>query len=285
MKIVIPTLGRVNNQVTYNSLPDKWKKEVTFVVQAHEYEQMKSIYGDQVLSLPEEIRTLAPTRTWIQQHFFKDRYWVFDDDLKFFIKDYVNDGKRKWASVDMTEKDFDEMIQHAHDFMDKGYAHGGCASNWIMPCPPKPGGGPGGGDDLYPFRSNFRQCTNCFFDGPNLPVIEWDRCPATEDMDGTLQLLFKGIPNIIFMRHRVNCSETNSDGGCSEYRTVDFHNESQKKFQALWPDYVKLKEKIVPSGPWKGQTKLNVEVAWKKVYNDGVKNNREVFQTLSEFMA
>ena len=197
MKIVIPTLGRVNNQVTYNSLPDKWKKEVTFVVQAHEYEQMKSIYGDQVLSLPEEIKTLAPTRTWIQQHFFKDRYWVFDDDLKFFIKDYVNDGKRKWASVDMTEKDFDEMIQHAHDFMDKGYAHGGCASNWIMPCPPKPGGGPGGGDDLYPFRSNFRQCTNCFFDGPNLPVIEWDRCPATEDMDGTLQLImnFMKCPN------------------------------------------------------------------------------------------
>ena len=88
-------------------------------------------------------------------------------------------------------------------------------------------------------------------------------------MDGTLQLLTEGIPNIIFMRHRVNCSETNSDGGCSIYRTVDFHNDSQKIFHALWPDYVKLKEKVVPSGPWKGQTKINVEVAWKKAFNDG----------------
>ena len=42
MRIVIPTLDRIHEQKTYNSLPDKYKKNVTFVVQAHEYEEMKS---------------------------------------------------------------------------------------------------------------------------------------------------------------------------------------------------------------------------------------------------
>jgi hypothetical protein len=273
VKIVIPTLGRIHDQKTYNSLPDKWKKEVNFIVQAHEYDEMKSIYGNQVISLPSHIKTLAPTRMWIQKYFNNDRYWVFDDDLDFFIKDYVNDGTRKWASVEMTDKDFDDMIDHAHDFMNKGYSHGGCASNWIMPVPPRKDG------SMYPFRFNFRQCTNCFFDGPNLPTINWDRCQATEDMDGTLQYLTRGIPNVIFMRHRVSCKETNAAGGCSEYRTVEYHNESQRKFQELWPDFVKLKEKEVPSGPWKGEIKLNVEVAWKKAYNSAEKMKG----TLDEF--
>src|SRR6056300_1117568 len=97
MKIVIPTLGRVNNQVTYNSMPDKWKKEVNFVVQAHEYEAMKSIYGDQVLALPEKIQKIAPTREWIQEQFRNDRYWVFDDDLEFKIRNYNADGKPTWV--------------------------------------------------------------------------------------------------------------------------------------------------------------------------------------------
>lgn len=276
MKIIIPTLGRVNNQVTYNSLPDKWKKEVNFVVQAHEYEEMKSIYGDQVLVLPEKIQKIAPTREWIQEQFRNDRYWVFDDDLEFKIRNYNADGKPTWVQVDMTDEEFDEMIQHAHDFMDKGYGHGGAAPIWYPPTAK---------EDLYPFRTNFRQCTNCFFDGPTLPIIEWDRCQATEDFDAILQLLTKGIPNVVFMKYIVKCSETNSDGGCSAWRTVEYHNESQKKFQALWPQYVDLKEKTVTSGPWKGKTKLNVNVAWKRAYNDGVKNHIEPTNSLSEFMA
>jgi hypothetical protein len=277
MKIVIPTLGRVNKQVTYNSLPDKWKKEVNFVVQSHEYEEMKSIYGDQVLMLPEKIQKIAPTREWIQEQFRNDRYWVFDDDLEFKIRNYNADGKpATWLQVGMTDEEFDEMIQHAHDFMDKGYSHGGAAPIWYPPTAK---------EDLYPFRTNFRQCTNCFFDGPNLPTIEWDRCQATEDFDAILQLLTKGIPNAVFMKYIVKCSETNSDGGCSAWRTIEYHNESQKKFQSLWPEYVNLKEKTVSSGPWKGQIKLNVNVAWKRAYNDGVKNHIEPSNSLSEFMA
>ena len=42
-KIYIPTLGRHDNQITYNALPDKWKKLVIMVVQKkEEIEEVKS---------------------------------------------------------------------------------------------------------------------------------------------------------------------------------------------------------------------------------------------------
>ena len=36
--IYIPTLGRSDKQVTYNSLPDEWKEKTILVVQKHEEE-------------------------------------------------------------------------------------------------------------------------------------------------------------------------------------------------------------------------------------------------------
>ena len=36
--IVIPTLGRTHNQITYENLPDNLKEKVYFTVQPHEYD-------------------------------------------------------------------------------------------------------------------------------------------------------------------------------------------------------------------------------------------------------
>ena len=52
-KIFIPTVRRVNNQITYNGLPDELKKRVVFVVQAWEREQYH--YDAEYLVLPESI--------------------------------------------------------------------------------------------------------------------------------------------------------------------------------------------------------------------------------------
>ena len=44
--IIIPTLGRMDKQLTYNALPKKYQDITKFVVQTHEFEDMKSRYGD-----------------------------------------------------------------------------------------------------------------------------------------------------------------------------------------------------------------------------------------------
>ena len=48
--LIIPTLGRIHKQKTYNNLPDKWKAKVKFTVQPHEVDEMRDIYGDKVFS-------------------------------------------------------------------------------------------------------------------------------------------------------------------------------------------------------------------------------------------
>jgi len=63
--IIIPTLGRMDKQVTYNNLPKKYQDKVTFVVQAHEFEEMRERYGSAVIGLPDNISRIAPTREWI----------------------------------------------------------------------------------------------------------------------------------------------------------------------------------------------------------------------------
>ena len=65
-KIYIPTLHRIDNQVTYNNLPDSLKKKVVLVVQ--EWERDQYDYDVEYLVLPPEINKddrycLAKTRT------------------------------------------------------------------------------------------------------------------------------------------------------------------------------------------------------------------------------
>ena len=44
--IIIPTLGRMDKQITYNNLPKKYQEKVIFVVQAHELELQRLLYLD-----------------------------------------------------------------------------------------------------------------------------------------------------------------------------------------------------------------------------------------------
>ena len=75
----------------------------------------------------------------------------------------------------------------------------------------------------------------------------------------------------------VTCSETNAEGGCSTWRTLEVHNEAQRQLASLWPEYIKVKEKLVPSGPWKGQIKLATTIQHKKAYLSSQTNSLEEF--------
>ena len=143
--------------------------------------------------------------------------------------------------------------------MDNGIIHlGMLASNM------KPTSEP----NRYPIRSNERIMQIVFYDGPNLPKdIEWTRTLVSERVDVNLQLLSRGYENRVFSKYCLCTSETSASGGCEVYRDVNNHNKSQKDLANLWPGIINLREKVVPSGVWKGQTKLNITVQWKKCLN------------------
>ena len=259
--IVIPTLGRMDKQVTYNSFPQKYKDITTFVVQEHEYAEMDKRYPGKVLSLPAEINRIAPTREWIHKHFRNARHFVFDDDLEFVVKEPNPGEGTKWLSRKFTEHDFDDAFDLCDSWMDDGIIYGGFLPAWIIP-----------DVNQWPTRECQRVMTNVFYDGPKVPDgIEWNRVAAAEDFDVNLQLLTRGFKNRISAKYMVTCSETNAAGGCSTWRTLQVHNDAQKQLAELWPAFIKLSEKTVPNGPWKGQVKYTTTIQHKKAYQSSQK--------------
>jgi len=265
--IIIPTLGRMDKQITYNNLPKKYQEKVTFVVQAHELEEMKKRYGSAVIGLPDNINRIAPTREWIFNKFRKYRHMVFDDDLLFVVKEPNPNEGTKWLTRKFTEQDFNDAFDLMNQWMDEGFVYGGLLPGSNVP-------------DLkyWPYMDCQRVVTNVFYNGPKVPDnIEWDRCAAAEDLDVHLQLLTRGFKNRVSVKYMVSTSETNADGGCSTWRTVEVHNEAQRKLAELWPNFVTLREKELTNGPWKGHIKLRTIIQHKKAYESSQTNSLENF--------
>lgn len=85
-KIFIPTVNRVDNQITYNNLPDELKSRVVMVVQ--EWERPQYNYPVEYLVLPPEVNLedyycIARTRKCIYEAGQDIKYAVLDDDLTF----------------------------------------------------------------------------------------------------------------------------------------------------------------------------------------------------------
>ena len=257
MDIIIPTLGRIKTQTTFNNLPARWKEKVQFVVQSHEYEAFCDAHGSRhVHSLPESIVTIAATREWIHNKYKGGRYFVCDDDLDFRVREPNEDGDTAWKTRDNTTEDFDDMFDLIEEWMDEGVSHGALATTWVLPTLA-----------IYPYNENSKIMTNVFYDGPKIPDnIQWGRVPFAEDFDVNLQLLTQGFKNRVSRKYIVAPGDTNQEGGCSTLRTLESHNASQLLLKELWPDFVRIKEKVATTGAWKGKTKLGTVIQAKKAY-------------------
>lgn len=292
--ILIPTLGRMDKQATYNALPEKYQEITKLVVQHHEYDEMCKRYPDRVLCLPKDIDRLPETKAWIYQTFKNTRHFYFDDDIKFHTKApsdeisngikngaiekgrpltrkeidaiYDNAGSPKWkTNRTPSVEEFDHAFNLCDQWMDEGYHFGGFLPAEIIPFL-----------HLWPERFNYRCSGAVYFNGPELPDdLDWTRTEAAEDLDTTLQLLTRGYQCRINSNFIAYSPPTNEKGGCSIYRTLELHNKSQEKLASLWPDYISLKDKKVKSGPWAGLVKKNLRIQFKKAYKDYLKKQEQ----------
>jgi hypothetical protein len=89
------------------------------------------------------------------------------------------------------------------------------------------------------------------------------------DFDATLQLLCKGYANYISYEWAHNQNGSNTDGGCSVYRSKSMLAEGAKKLAALYPKYVQVVERET-KGSWGGGERVDVKVFWKKAWLDGL---------------
>lgn len=256
-KLYIITYKRVGNQVTYDALPDKWKEKAVLVV--HPDEQHP---GYPTLPCPVQ-GNVAEVRKWVAEHARGTRYGMLDDDITFMRCRRDPEGKEVPWNRDITDSEFDEMMLQFDEWMDDGFVHNGLDVTWSPPCTHM--------DAKFCFR-----IAAATFYSDKLPVdeIDWTGLSTSEDYYVNLQLLTKGYPSMVFEKFRIATAATQVKGGCEDFRTLESHNSDMRALQAAFPKFVRLREKLMKGGMWKGQVRLACTISWKQAYKSSQVNKQ-----------
>tara|TARA_B100000073_G_C23604379_1_gene521780 strand:- start:48 stop:830 length:783 start_codon:yes stop_codon:yes gene_type:complete len=247
--IIIPTLGRSQNQMTFDNLPPNAQKLVTLVVQPKE----KNCYPKyNTLVLPDDDIGITETRRWIYMNSMDIKYFVIDDDMKFIRR---TPGEEK-SKRPMNESDWDYLLNKTSDWLDD-FAWGGFRQGNLPPS----------GKEYLESAA-----VNCafFFNGKKLPdesELDWS-LSTVEDISMVLQLFQKGYNNRVWDKFGYLSNYVGTEGGCAEWRTLDLINENHQKLINMYPQYVSWNgTKEILGGEFK-----KIKVKWKQAYLDSQKS-------------
>lgn len=93
-------------------------------------------------------------------------------------------------------------------------------------------------------------------------------CPLPEDLEMTIQLMRSGYASITDFTLVYDQAMSNAAGGCSVYRTLDFHNAHHTQMNQWHPDYTRLVSKTTKDGWFAGKERLENVISWTKLVND-----------------
>lgn len=278
-RIFIPTVNRVDEQITFNGLPNQLKKRVTMVVQAWERSQYN--YDCEYLVLPEEINLsdrlcLAKTRAFIYHEARDLKYAVLDDDISFKrrnSKRFSGISNMEKSSRAATPDDILEMFELFTNWLDEPSVTM-CGPSQIQNIPAK-----------ETFRNNTSVFSAVFINGPDFRDI-LDELPLTvvryfEDVLFNLSLLTRGYGN---RSSQEFCFFNNSlTGKIAEgvWADAEFDDvwADHKKIADLFPDFFKIAlnengERL--EGGFRNFGK--VKTLWRKAYKSS-QNGKILFET------
>lgn len=251
MKIYIPTLGRINSQVTLNNLPEELKEKTIIVVQPHEEQALKEQHKN-ILVLPESIKGIGKTRQYIIDHCEDDRLLFIDDDLKFLRRN--NENKLKPA----TSTDIVEMYNWLNTKIDEGYGLAGISSQQ--------------GNHIHKTQEVTLTRIYAIY-SLNISVmkklnIRFDELDLMEDFNVMLRLIRYGFLTVLNSHFAHAQKSANATGGCSEFRNAENQSQAARVLAKLHHPYVKVVKKLSKS--WKGlEEREDVMIYWKKAYQKG----------------
>ena len=255
--IYIPTLGRHDNQITFDNMTENAQRITQLVVQPKE----QHLYPNYpILVLPDNDIGITETRRWIYFNSMDIKYGVFDDDLKF-IRRTTGEEKSKRP---MNEDDWSFLLNTTSSWLDD-FAFSGFRQGNLPPT------------NLDYIESAAVNCA-FFFNGNKLPnpdELDWE-LSTCEDISLVLQIFKRGYNNKVWDRFGY-ISNILVEGGCNEWRTLDIINDNHAKLIKKFPEYVSWNG--VKEGVMGGDFK-KIKIQWKKCYLDSQKSK----VTLEGFM-
>ncbi len=252
--IVITTHDREHKQITLNSLPEPIRKRTRLAIYKYEEENYRSVYPKQPYWLmPIKVKGLHAKRQFLIEN-TKTRYLLLmDDDFRFCYRPDLNSSSLVYLEPDSIKliRMFETMRNMASDYAHVGISHRSGNHNYNKA-----------------FKFNTRIAGVFLYDLSVLrrEKIKLGRVVLMDDFDTILQLLRKGLSNVVLYRWCYNhIGNSNSKGGCSNYRTIEMQNRDAIKLAELHYPFVKLMTK--KSTTWRNMTeRTDVRIYWKKAY-------------------
>lgn len=246
MRIYIPTLNRVEQQYTFNALPQAWQAKTALVCPPSEAADHEA-RGRPTLPHPADCHGIAQVRQWIVENATTDRVILADDDLRFFRR---HDGKLHKA----TTADLEEMLAWFADALDDVH-FAGLDSRYFNNARPQR------------YQECREQLTFLAYRRSTLlrEGIRFDDVDLMEDQHVTLSLLERGYPNRVLCDFCFDQAKgSNAPGGCSTYRNREKQRKAAFRLWQLHKPYVSFKTSRSKSG-WNGmEQRCEVRIAWKK---------------------
>lgn len=264
-KIMIPTRGRVGEQQTLKSLSPSLRADTILVCPAEErdmlFQHTTSAWLDhednavRIVTQPESITTIAAKRKWMMEWARErdiEKVLMLDDDLFFYYRYWKQDAKNgegDWRLLDSNNSETTLWITALMDKICAEVPHGGF--------------GPRQGNNNFPdgwLQGGARMMLALAYHVPTaLDNAVWDRISFREDMDVALQLLRKGLPNVITHDFCVGQKSYAAPGGCDLERTTEKSDADAYKLAELHPGFVKVVQK-----EYLGHPRKEVVVQWKR---------------------
>jgi hypothetical protein len=260
MRIVIPTRGRGEKQLTLRMLPKELRARTTLICPQKERGKLDSIYldgiGPEVVVQPDANWTIAKKRAWILGEWAPsqgyDKIIMLDDDLRFATR--ISEGD--WHLRSIEKEELIPEFKLLEDKLGEEFPHVGFGqrqsnntaegSSWKTP-----------GKMVYSL-------------GYYLPIVnrecELGRIETREDMDLTLQLLRKGYPNAVYQNTVNDQREFDAPGGASSERTIERSNADAYKLAQFHPGYVTIVDKAYKASV----PRKEVVIQWQKALQDGI---------------
>lgn len=256
--IVIPSSNRSHRieheYATIRSIPPSLMSQTKVAVRSHElddYSRFETLHKNILWEVPNKHKGISNKRRFIIENCPTRYVIMLDDDLKFFHRPNMKKSTLRMLDQVSSIGLFTQWLTHLQQ-----YAHVGLSARQ--------------GNNHYTeaIEPNYRMNGAYAYDLKLLlaakPVL--GRLELMEDFDLNLQLLRKGVPNVVMFNYCYNTPPSNTDGGCSLYRTNDLQTKCANKLAELHPSYVKVVEKTVNN--WKGdmRTHTDVRINWKQAY-------------------
>ena len=251
MKIYIPTLGRVDNQITIKSIPDNLLDKTYLVCSEKEAPLLKKIH-DNLIICPKEINGIGKVRQYIIDKSTEPYLLFLDDDLVFLKRE---NNSKKLKPIDKTE--FTALYNWFMQKLNEGYPMVGLSARQ-------------GNHLSYPEKEIYLSRIFTVY-ALNTEILKnfnvrFDEMDLMEDFNVALRLIRYGFKTISNTEYAHAQKSSNQKGGCSLYRNIETQSKAARLLVKKHKPFVKLVKKKTES--WEGmEEREDVMIYWKKAYN------------------